>query len=128
VAGHTRALHELTPLAVEARVSGRTEAREDFERTVAVLREENSTWRRAFEAATARADALLTELTRSVAGIQPVAAPPPVPAPPRRTTKDPIDGLGNVLDPVPLGDPMGMFTTERAASLMLADEDEERAA
>lgn len=98
-------------------------AREDFERTLVVLREENSTLRRMLEAAATRADALLTELAKSVA-VQPTPKPAPAPVADRRpTSKDPIEGLGNVLDPVDFGHHAATFNSPRAASLMLADDE-----
>jgi len=101
----------------------------NFERTLAVLREENSTLRRMLEAEGARANQLLLELTKaavlsaatSVAG--PAAAHVGSP-PPRRTSKDPVPGVGNLLDPVPFGDKAGLFDTEAAASLMAAEDDD----
>lgn len=109
-----------------ARASARGEAREDFERTLAILREENSTLRRLLEAQTARADQLAIDLIRGLA----VQAPrintggPPVTSIRRPTGKDPIAGLGNYLDEVPIGDPNGLFTSAAAASLMAAEEDD----
>ena len=97
------------------------DARADYERTLAVLREENSTLRRMLEASSARADTLTLELAKTV-----VVQPTPRPAPPsisRRASRDPIPGLGNLLDPVPFGDAAGSFATEAAASLMGAEDD-----
>jgi len=99
-------------------------AREDFERTVAILREENSTLRRMLEATAARADTLSIELARSLVVQAPALRPAPASVPPRRTSADPIKGLGNVLDPIPLGNPEGEFDSVRAASLMAAEDDD----
>jgi hypothetical protein len=96
------------------------DARATFERVIAVLREENSLLRRHLEAAHRRADEQATALVKSLVVS---ATPLPTVAPDRRpTSKDPIAGLGNVLDDLPLGHPDGVFTDERAASLMMADE------
>lgn len=101
--------------------------RETFERTLAVVREENATLRRMLEKEAAHADRLLTEITKSLA----VQAPTPVahagtPArPPARTSRDPIEGLGNVLEPVGFEDEHATFTSERAASLMAAEDEDD---
>lgn len=102
------------------------EARADFERTLVILREENSTLRRMLEAQTARADQLATDLIRGLAVQAPriTTGGPPVTAIRRPTGKDPIAGLGNVLDPVDFGDPNGQFASAAAASLMAAEEDD----
>lgn len=111
----------LSRRAADALDDALTCTRDTFERTLAVLREENSTLRRLFEAAAARADQLALELTKAVV-IQPT--PRPLAAvPPRRTSREPVPGVGNVLDPVTLGDPAGMFDTVAAASLMAAEDD-----
>lgn len=91
--------------------------RQDFERTLAVLREENSTMRRLFEAATTRADTLAAEMARQIVLAQAPVSTAVVP-PRARTSRDPIAGLGNVLDPVPIGDPDGLFATLDEASLL----------
>jgi len=97
-----------------------------YERTLTVVREENSTLRRMLEAAQARADAATAELVRSLAVTAAAPAAPLRAAPPAgRTSRDPIEGLGNILDPVPFGDPNGMFSNERAASLMFAEEEQD---
>lgn len=98
--------------------------RDDFERTLTVLREENSTLRRMLEAAQRRQDDLLAELVKSLATSAAPARPPLTVAPPKRTSKDPIEGLGNVLDPVGYDHPMASFTNERAASLMGAEDED----
>lgn len=99
------------------------DARADFERTVAVLREENSTFRRLLEAADRRIDILLTEVAKaSVVTATPVPAPPSIVK--RRTPNDPIRGLENLLDEVPLGHEAGSFDNARAASLMAAEDDD----
>jgi hypothetical protein len=98
------------------------DARADYERTVVVLREENATLRRMLEAAQTRVDALTTDLVKSLAIV-----PTPQPAPPsvsRKTSTNPIRGLENLLDPLNLGDPNGEFSSERAASLMAAEDDD----
>ena len=108
----------------------REEARADFERTLAVLREENSTLRRMLEGASTRADTLATELARSLV-MQAPPSPKPgpaVPPPVRRTSVDPIAGLGNLLDPVKIGAPEGEFETVRAASLMAVTDDDDSGA
>jgi len=102
-------------------------AHDNFERTLAVLREENSMLRRVLETASARADQLTTEYVRALV-VQPTPLPTtqePRPALHRPTGKDPIKGLGNVLDPVPFGHPEGAFDSQRAASLMAAEEDDD---
>lgn len=108
------------------------DVRADFERTLTVLREENSTLRRMVEAQSARADMLLLELTKSTVhavNSAPInTGGPPVTATRRPTSADPIRGLGNVLDPVKLGHPDGEFTSEAAASLMAAEDDDVAAA
>lgn len=115
VAGHDGALADLAATL--------DRAREGYERTLAVLREENSTLRRMVEASNSRGDSLTTELARSLV-VQPT--PPPVLAAPtlirRPTSPDPIRGLGNVLDPVKIGDPDGEFESIDAASLMAIEE------
>ena len=120
-AGHNGALGELSATVDGARVY--------FERTLVVLREENSMLRRVLETASARADQLTTEYVRALV-VQPTPAPiATVTAMTRRpTSSDPIRGLGNVLDPVKIGDPDGEFTSLRAASLMAAEEDDDGAA
>lgn len=105
--------------------AARAECRQDFERTLAVLREENSTLRRMVESASTRADTLATELARSLVIQAPAPKPgPAVPPPVRRTSPDPIAGLGNLLDPVPLGHPEGEFDRVSAASLMAITDDD----
>jgi len=102
-------------------------AHDNFERTLAVLREENSMLRRVLETASARADQLTTEYVRALA-MNPMPGgptPPPPIAGRRPTSPDPIRGLGNVLDPVKIGDPDGEFSSLRAASLMAAEEDDD---
>lgn len=97
--------------------------RQDFERTLAILREENSTMRRLFEMATTRADALAADLARQIVLAQ---APPVGPTGPplrTRTSRDPIAGLGNVFDPVKIGDPDGLFATLDEASLLFPSTD-----
>lgn len=97
-----------------------------FERTLAVLREENSTLRRLCEQTAQRADALAAETIRALvaqSGVgpdarRPVMAERPDPPARPRTSRHPIPGLGNVLDPVPLGDPNGTFASEADASLL----------
>jgi len=104
----------------------RREQRTGFERTLAVLREENSTLRRLCEQTAQRADALAAETIRALvaqSGVGPDARRPVIaerPDPPARsrTSRHPIPGLGNVLDPVPLGDPNGTFASEADASLL----------
>lgn len=101
----------------------------DFERTLVVLREENATLRRMLETSNARADQLANDLARSVIVSPGFTSPGPAGTPvselpPRRTSTDPVRGVGNMLDPVPFTDPMGEFTDARAASLMAADEDD----
>jgi hypothetical protein len=122
-AGHRTAL-EYAQAAVDR-------ARVEFERTLAVLREENSTLRRMLEASALRADSLTTEVARSLV-VQPTPGPTPPPAAlvglRKPTGRDPIQGLGNVLDPVPIGDPHGEFSSLRAASLMMAEEEANHAA
>lgn len=91
-----------------------------FERTLAVLREENTTLRKLLEAAHQRTDQQATELTRLLATSAVPRMAPNVPTvPPRpRTSRDPIDGLGNVFDPVDYKDPRGMFKSEQEAALV----------
>jgi len=91
-----------------------------FERTLAILREENSTLRRLFELTTNRADNLAGELARSlvVGAFGPDARRPTMAVPHPPTSRDPINGLGNVLDPVPFDDPRGQFKSEAEASLL----------
>jgi hypothetical protein len=100
----------------------RREQRTGFERTLAVLREENSTLRRLCEQTAQRADALTAETIRALvaqsAPLRPVMAERPDPPARSRTSRHPIPGLGNVLDPVPLGDPNGTFASEADASLL----------
>lgn len=98
--------------------------RETFERTLAVVREENATLRRMLEAQTARADRLSLEITKSAA-VSPLPRPEPAAVPRRRTSRDPIEGLGNVLEPVGFEDEHATFTSERAASLMAAEDDDD---
>jgi len=92
--------------------------RTDFERTLAILREENSTMRRMFEAAALRADNLAAEMARQIVLAQAPPHPALVSAEAPRTSRDPIHGLGNVFAPVPLGDPDGTYATEEEASLL----------
>lgn len=93
---------------------------DSFERTLAVLREENATLRRLYEAEHARGDRLLDEIARqAVQYAMPRPMPPNIPTVPRaRTSRDPIGGLGNVLEPLPFGDPNGMFKSEQDAALV----------
>lgn len=92
---------------------------ESFERTLAVLREENATLRKLLEAAHARTDQQATELTRLLATSAVPRIAPNMPTVPRaRTSRDPIEGLGNVFDPLPHGDPRGMFKSEMDAALV----------
>lgn len=120
LAGHASTL-EGTQGALES-------SRLDSERTLAVLREENSTLRRMLEATAARADTLTTELARSLVMTAPAPRPggltPPPPAVRVPTSPDPIRGLGNILDPVPFTDPDGEFRSVEAASLMAVEEDD----
>jgi hypothetical protein len=103
------------------------DVRADFERTLAVLREENSTLRRMLEAASRRADDLSVALAKSVVvQATPLPAPPSIPR--KRTSAEAIQGLGNLLDPVPFGDTTGLFDNARAASLMAAEDDDGAAA
>jgi hypothetical protein len=90
-----------------------------FERTLTILREENSTLRRMLEQATKRADDLAGELARSfvLGAFGPDTRRPTITAP-VRTSRDAVPGLGNVFDPVALGDPRGTFATEDEASLL----------
>jgi len=115
---------------IAGHVVGLAGAHDLFERTLAVLREENSMLRRVLETASARADQLTTEYVKALV-VQPTSCSPtpPSPIPTRRpTSADPIRGLGNVLDPVKIGDPDGEFSSLRAASLMAAEEDDDGAA
>lgn len=105
-----------------ARAQAIATARTDFERTLAVLREENSTLRRMLEAASQRADGLALEIAKSMV-IQ--ATPPPQPVEVKRTSRDPIAGLGSIFDPVAHDHPEATFTDARAASLMAAEEDDD---
>lgn len=114
----------LSSAALAALTAAADRDREHFERTVAVLREENSTLRRMLEAAQRRQDELLGELVKSLATTAAPARQPLASAPPKRTSRDPIDGLGNVLDPVPYDHAMASFTSERAASLMGAEDED----
>ena len=92
-----------------------------FERTLTILREENATMRRMLEQATKRADDLAGELARSfvLGAFGPEMRRPVMTAPtPPRTSRDPINGLGNILDPLPFGDPRGTFQSEAEVSLL----------
>lgn len=100
---------------------------ETYERALAIVREENSQLRRLLDAAHRRTDQLTTDLVKSLAtsaapAALPLTAPPPAVA--RRTSRDPIEGLGNAFDPVPYDHPLSSFTNERAASLMDAEDEE----
>lgn len=97
--------------------------RETFERTLCVLREENSTLRRMLEQSNARADTLALDLARAVVVQTPVVTPQLASVPPRRTSRDPIEGLGNVFAPVPFDHADSTFNDARAASLMYAEEE-----
>lgn len=110
-----------------ARAAALASARAEFERTLIVLREENSTLRRMLEAAATRADTLLTELARSLV-VQATPAPTPGPRPRLPVSADPIRGLGNVFDHLKPGDPDGEFASLAAASLMAAEDDDGAAA
>lgn len=97
--------------------------REGFERTSAVLREENTTLRRMLEASHRRAEELSLELTKAFAigGVGPngtLAARREPTAPRAQTSRDPIRGLGDIFAPVKLGDPDGTFKTEDEATLL----------
>lgn len=98
-------------------------ARSDFERTLAILREEVSSLTRSLERANRRNDDLSLELARSLV-VQPTLTPAPPSIVRKPTARDPISGLGNLLDDVPLGDPAGLFESAAAASLMSAEEDD----
>lgn len=97
--------------------------REGFERTTAVLREENATLRRMLEGAQRRGDELSLELTKALAigGVGPngtlTSRREPTPSRPA-TSRDPIRGLGDIFAPVPLGDPDGTFKELADASLL----------
>lgn len=97
--------------------------RETFERTLAVVREENATLRRMLEASDARARDLLLEITKAQA-IQPTPRPEAT-RPIGRTPKDPIKGLENAFAPVTFEDPQASFTSARAASLMAVEDDDD---
>lgn len=105
-------------------IAGQSAAREEFERTLVVLREENSTFRKIAEGASARADSLVAELAKSIV----VSAPPPrAPAMPTvpiaPTSKDPIRGLGDVFAPVDFTDPDSTFKNIDEASLLFPSTD-----
>jgi hypothetical protein len=97
--------------------------REDFERTLIVLREENSLLRRLLEAAHRRSDQQAADLTRALTTAPP--ARPPLTAPaeaPRRTSKDPL-GVGSLFEPVDYKHPEATFTSADAAALMYAEDE-----
>lgn len=104
--------------------AARREWRDIFERTLCVLREENSTLRRMLEQSNSRADSLALDLARAVVVQAPAITPQVASVPPRRTSRDPIEGLGNIFAPVDYTHPDATFGNERAASLMQAEEDE----
>lgn len=109
----------------QARAEATEAGRVEYERTLAVLREENSTLRRMLEATQRRADDATAELVKSLAtSTRPVAAPlAAVPPAAARTSRDPIKGLESMFDPVPFDHPLSSFTNERAASLMDAEDE-----